>query len=136
LKYKKLDNWGVLLSSVCAVHCLLLPILMFAFPAISVFFVGNESLWHQLILFFTLPAVAFALYSTLKIHGQKKPLIYVSVGLAFVILGTFLVHEYIGHEAEPIFVVIGSLLMIRGHLLNKHHCNKCESDHHCPWDHE
>jgi hypothetical protein len=124
---KNIDNLGILLSSICAVHCALLPILILVFPAVSIFLSDREELTHILIFVFTLPAVFFAFYSMLRIHGEKTPLYFILPGLALVFIGTFVVHSVVGHIWEPLFVVVGSLLMLRGHLLNKRHCERCHS---------
>ncbi len=127
MKITKIDNIGIFLSSVCAVHCALLPIIIFLFPIVASFSSDKESLTHILVFIFTIPAVVFAIYSMVKIHGEKKPLLYILPGMVLVFIGTFLVHQWLGHNLEPIFVVSGSLLMIRGHLLNKRHCEHCHT---------
>lgn len=137
MKKKKLkfsDKVGLLVSSLCIVHCVLLPVSIVLFPTITSFLPIEEDTVHVLLILFIVPAVAFTIYSGLKVHGQRKPLYWMGGGLLFVLFGTFFVHNLFSHEWEPFFVLIGSLLLVRGHLLNSHHCRRCEEEHHCIWE--
>lgn len=130
------DRIGIFLSSLCVVHCLLLPILMVVSPATAIFFKSEENYVHTYLLLFLIPVAFFALYSGFRMHKEKKPIFLMIVGVAFVLAGTFLAHKWLGHVWEPVVVTIGSVIIVRAHLLNSHHCRKCEEEHHCIWDHE
>tara|TARA_B100000749_G_scaffold280223_1_gene275333 strand:- start:41668 stop:42105 length:438 start_codon:yes stop_codon:yes gene_type:complete len=130
------DKVGLFASSLCIVHCLLFPLLMIVFPSITVAMGWDEEFTHELLLAFIVPAVTFAVYSGYRIHKEIKPMKYMVVGFLFVFFGTMHGFGLIDHDLEPIFVLIGSVLMVRGHFLNSHHCKRCEEENHCIWEHE
>ena len=127
------DRWGIAISSACAVHCLLTPFLLIFYPAASIFFVESEAFVHIFLGLFIIPSAIFVIYTTLKIHKQKKPLIYLAIGLLLIVLTPLLVHDLMGHHAEPYFSILGSLFLIKGHFSNHNHCKSCRSqkDPHC-----
>ncbi len=129
------DKLGVLVSSLCIVHCILLPVVIIAFPAVASFLGLSEDNTHFALMAFLLPATAFAVYSGFKVHGQFQPLIWLGVGLGLVVLGTIFAHNFLGHHWEFILVTLGSVSLVRGHILNSHHCKRCEEEHHCIWEH-
>lgn len=131
---KLCDRFGVLVSSLCVVHCILLPLVIIAFPTVTTALNLSEDVTHISLLLFLLPATVFAIYSGFKVHKQKAPLVYLGVGLFFVIVGTLFVHDWLSHQWEPFIVILGSICLVRGHLLNSHHCKKCEEEHHCVWE--
>ena len=69
-------------------------------------------------------------------HKEKKAYIF-NDSWGCVCIGWYiLAHKWLGHVWEPVVVTIGSVIIVRAHLLNSHHCRKCEEEHHCIWDHE
>lgn len=138
-KVKSITGWdklGVFVSSLCIVHCLLLPVLIVAFPTLASFLNLDEEKTHLLLMAFLVPAALFAVYSGYRMHGEYSPMKWLVLGLLFVIFGTFFAHALFGHDWEPLFVILGSIFLVRGHILNSHHCKKCEEDHHCIWEHD
>lgn len=129
------DKFGVFVSSLCIVHCVLLPVIIIAFPAVTAALGLTEDNTHLLLLIFLIPATLFAVYSGFRVHKQMAPLLWLLSGLVFIFLGIFVVHDLFSHAWEPVFVIIGSILLVRGHILNSHHCKKCEAEHHCVWEH-
>lgn len=128
------DGVGMALSGICILHCILLPVFLIGFPAITGFIPISEDLTHTILLLFLLPTALFAVYSGYKMHQQKKPLILMMIGLIIVLIGTLFLHEFVDHHWEPIVVTIGSLIIVRAHFLNRHHCKRCEHDEQdCIW---
>ena len=130
------DNLGLLFSSLCLVHCILLPFLIIAFPTVAGFFVKDAHISHTLLLIFILPAAGFAIYTGYNLHGQVKPLILILIGTALVAFGAIYGDKVFGHNhlMDTGVVILGSLFLVAGHLLNKNHCKKCAEDHHCLWE--
>lgn len=128
------DGVGMALSGLCIIHCLLLPIFLIGFPVITGFIPISEDLTHKILLLFLLPTALFAVYSGYRMHQQKKPLVLMMIGLTIVLLGTLFLHDYVEHYWEPIVVTLGSLIIVRAHFLNRHHCRRCEhDDQNCIW---
>jgi len=80
IKKKKILQWlpmerlGLVLSIICAVHCLSLPIFLFFAPYVASSFAFNASVeWGLVISSFLL--ASFLLYSDYKKHKQFQPLI-------------------------------------------------------------
>lgn len=122
------DKLGILISGLCVVHCLAIPIVILMFPAISMRFFPAEDSTHIILLAFILGVAGVAFHSGYRQHGKWQPLAWLAAGLALVLFATFFVHDHMGHAWEPIFAIIGSVCLIRAHYLN-HICKKCEHDH-------
>ena len=121
------DRFAILLSGICAIHCVALPVVATIIPFLSItIHHGNElhEFWfHQFILFFILPVSIVALISGYRCHHQIAPVMVASVGLfiltGFALFAGYLIsHHLIPHEAEMIVTVTGGIVHAFGHLLN------------------
>lgn len=74
------------------VHCLALPILLAAVPAISAIVAIPES-FHRWVLLFAAPAAAIALVSGYARHAAPLPLGVGAIGIGLMALGAFGVPE-------------------------------------------
>ena len=127
------DKMGVLTSAVCIVHCIALPMILVFLPTLVLTSGhGNHTIWeeifHFLILFAIIFFAAIAFYRGYKRHNDIRPIRYLVAGLSLVI---FVIT--IGHEIENLYLryglnILGSLLLIRAHILN-HICRKCDHSH-------
>lgn len=109
---KRVDNLGIVVSSLCAIHCAITPLLLISTTLISV---NPEVLEVIEIPFLIVSAfVAFLSVATsLERHRNFLPLIFAVSGLAFVLLGGMF------DNLEVAFRVLGSLLIITSHTINK-----------------
>ncbi|MEZ4872980.1 MAG: MerC domain-containing protein [Bdellovibrionales bacterium] len=130
------DKIGVFVSSLCIVHCLIFPLMMVIFPSLALVLGFDVDHTHMLLLVFLVPAAFFAIYSGYKVHGEKRPLYAMALGFAFVLFGTLHGFGWVPHKLEPVLVLIGSVIMVRAHFINSHHCKKCEAEQHCIWEHD
>lgn len=122
------DYMGILFSGLCVVHCLLVPIVLFLFPAFGFAIFPQEDLTHVVLLAFILGVAGIAFWTGYRVHGQWQPVVWMAFGIATIIYATFFAHHQLGHHWEPIVAIIGSLCLIRAHYLN-HKCKRCEHDH-------
>jgi len=109
-------------SFLCLVHCLALPILIAALPALSRFLDVPES-FHVWMLAFVVPASATALLSGRARHGAAWPLGIGGVGLLLLGAGALLVPE---GAAETVLTISGSLALAAAHVGNwrlRHTCS-------------
>lgn len=127
-KLGRWDFWGVLISGLCVVHCIAVPIILILFPALGLSFFPQEDMTHAVLLAFILGVAGIAFVTGYRVHGQWQPVAWLVAGLSIIIFATFFVHSELGHKWEPIFAIIGSLCLIRAHYLN-HHCKKCDHEH-------
>ncbi len=126
-----LDRWdrlGLFLSSLCAIHCLLTPLLVLSLPLVSESF---ENPWvHIVMAFFVLPVGLYAFVSGYRRHGQKRVLVFGLLGL-FLIAGAAFwpVLFFAGGLAkegrffwEEGVTIIGSFFLLSAHLINRRAC--------------
>jgi hypothetical protein len=126
--FKSWDLWGVVISALCVIHCIAVPVVLILFPAIGLNFFPEEDITHVVLLAFILGVAGIAFISGYRVHGQSGPVVWLVAGLALVLFATFFVHNFMGHGWEPVFAIAGSLCLIRAHYLN-HKCKKCEHEH-------
>ncbi|RME16303.1 MAG: MerC domain-containing protein [Bdellovibrio sp.] len=122
------DRLGVFVSGLCIIHCLSLPILLAFFPQIKKKFFPKEDFTHMILLAFILGFAGAAFLSGYHVHGEKKPVIFMSIGVLIVIFATYFAHNLLGHYWEPVLAIIGSLFLIYAHILNHKHCKICNHD--------
>ncbi len=124
------DNWGVVLSILCALHCLTLPFMALASPFLKHYLDSN--LVH-VALFVALLPISFVAFIKQKKHHQKlTPTVLASIGLFFLLIGIVSGYESGNHNHDSyiaeVFSAVGSVLLITAHLLNLKHlrnCRKC-----------
>jgi hypothetical protein len=125
---KRTSGWdiaGVLLSGLCVIHCVAIPLILILFPIFGASFFPTEDMTHAVLLAFILGISGFAFITGYRVHGKMRPVLWMAFGVLIIIFATFFVHNHLGHYWEPVFAIIGSLALIRAHILN-HRCKKCE----------
>lgn len=115
-----LDKIGIAVTSLCAIHCLLLPFLLPVLPLVGASFIADESFEHS-ILIATMVMGFFALYSGYKRYHQK---VY-----PFTLLFTggliYWQKDLLGTEFEPFVVMLGATLVVAAHVINMKLCRRC-----------
>jgi hypothetical protein len=117
-----LDRVGIWASSICAVHCLLLPILLPLAPLVasSVF---AEVWFERMILTFSILVGFAALFVGFhKYHRQLYPLYSLALGGLI-----YWNKDIFGHEYEPFTIAIGAFLIVAAHVTNMRLCNNCKT---------
>jgi hypothetical protein len=117
----KLDRLGIWVSSLCALHCLALPLLVPLLPLIGSSFFAQ--VWFErAILSFSLIVGAVALLNgALRYHGKFYPL-----GLLFSGGVIYWFKDIFGHHYEPFTIAIGAMLIVAGHWVNMRLCRQCK----------
>lgn len=126
-RLSRLDRWGIVISSVCLVHCLALPLLIALLPAISSVVPGDG--WvHPLLIGLALPVTGMALRRGYRMHRRAVPTLVGCLGLG--LIATALFCE--GQLSETILTVGGGALVSLAHVLNwRGHHGTGGCDH--PW---
>ena len=107
------DRVGIGLSGVCAIHCLLVPVLVSLIPLWPAF--GEFHEFTHLIFFL---AIAPAVILSIKNRRNLKAISgYLYIGLIIIALA-WLFNDELGDFGEAGVTLIGSILLIRGHWLN------------------
>ena len=127
---KIIDNLGITISSVCAIHCLLLPAIFLIAP--YSFLASHE--FHEALIYFILPCALVAFILGCRKHKDTKVAVLGTLGI--MLLGSALllhdVHYGDQHSEEYITVLIticGSLLLVVSHMRNRKLC--IQEDYSC-----
>lgn len=120
----KADKAAIAISILCVVHCLFTPVLIVALPAMSSLIVDTE-LYHRIMVFFVVPTSLYALTLGCKQH-QRYPLLILGVlGLGILCFAAIWGGKYFGHSGEIMLTLLGSAIIISGHLINFRLCRAC-----------
>ena len=112
------DRSAVFLSLLCAVHCLVLPIILIAVPTITSLTVFNDERFHVWLLFAVIPISIFAVLLGYFHHRSWPIVIIAAVGMTILIIVALLGHQVFGETGEVVASVVGSLLVAYGHIKN------------------
>jgi len=143
MQHETFDRFAISLSSLCAIHCIALPIAASVTPLLmSTINHGNavhEFWFHQFILIFIIPVSIFALVTGFRCHKKNLPMLLGGLGLSIlVIVALFaeqlLSQQVISHSGETILTVIGGIIHAAGHITNAlatkaSHATSCSTAH-------
>ena len=121
---KIIDNLGITISAVCAIHCVLLPLIFIIAPYS---FLASHA-FHEALIYFILPCGVIAFYLGCRQHKDLKVALLGSLGLAL-LFAALLMHDlHHGHEQHEelqtvIVTIIGSILLVFSHLRNRKLCS-------------
>jgi len=111
---KRLDHIGITASTICAIHCALMPIFINFLPLIGLTFLSNK--WVELIMITIVLIVGMMSLGTayFMVHHDIVPILYFLLGFTFVLIGQLSKYEII----EPIFLPLGGVLFAVAHYQN------------------
>lgn len=120
MKHKPLDKTGIWLAIICAVHCLLVPVLLPTLSLVGLSFLGADSL-ERMVLTGSAIIGAIAIGIGTRHHRSPLPLLALMTGVVIYFNKHLIGHEF-GHYWEIPVVLVGATLLITAHLLNLHLC--------------
>jgi len=127
---KIIDNLGITISSICAVHCVLLPMIFLIAP--YSFLASHE--FHEALIYFILPCAFIAFVLGCRRHKDIKVAAMGTFGI--VLLGSALLMHDIFHSDQHseefttvLITVLGSILLVLSHLRNRKLC--MQEDYSC-----
>ena len=123
-----LDRIGITAASLCALHCILLPVLLPALPLLGLSFLADHE-WEHAFLIVTAVLGSIALFSGFKKYHKR---IYPFYLLFLGIIIYWVKHDF-AESVQPFFIVIGASLIVAAHVINLKLCNSCKqcADHGC-----
>ena len=127
---KIVDNLGITISSICAVHCVLLPMIFLIAP--YSFLASHE--FHEALIYFILPCAFIAFVLGCRRHKDIKVAAMGTFGI--ILLGSALLMHDIFHSDQHseefttvLITVLGSILLVFSHLRNRKLC--MQEDYSC-----
>lgn len=123
-----MDRIAIGLSGVCAIHCLIAPLMLVALPVAAGTWLGGES-FHLWLLALILPLSTAALTLGCRRHKDRAVMLLGAAGMALLVLAVFLQAEWLGENGERILTLAGSATLIAGHVRNFRMCRVSACSH-------
>jgi hypothetical protein len=116
-----LDQTGIFLSSLCAIHCLIMPFFMLSLPIMARYYLANP-LFHFIMAAILLPLGFYSFISGAMKHRNFKVLFLGIPGLLLISIVPVLVHNFKWQTNEVLWVGLGSILLVTAHWINRKTC--------------
>ena len=138
-----LDRLGVGMALVCAVHCLLTPVLIVALPIIATSFWVDEE-FHFWMLSLVVPLTAFSFFVGCRKHHDVILVILAIIGIGLLFCGvifgcsschgghylpSFSDFKDFPHGFESVFTTLGGFFLVFAHVRNFRLCRKSSCEH-------
>jgi hypothetical protein len=124
------DKIGIFLSSLCAVHCLLTPLVILALPFLGESFEHEAShVFHIVMALVVVPVAYYAFFSGYRHHHKKGVLFSGLFGASLIGLAAFLPHEWVEFYELDVMTILGSLILVTAHVINRKAC-QCHTPGH------
>lgn len=119
-----LDVVGATLSFGCAIHCMVLPLVISILPLLGLSILGDHR-FEQFMFATTIAIASLSLCWGVRRHGERRILGLLLAAIAFFAIGGFEAHS----TREALFVGFGGLCLATAHLVNRRLCNSCATCH-------
>ena len=121
-----LDNFGLTISAACAIHCILLPVLLILSPYIELAFITSHE-FHETLMYFILPTSLVAFAMGCRKHKDYRVALLAVTGITILLYAT-LHHESL-HGVLELVTLTGSLFLVVSHFTNFILCQKAGCIH-------
>ena len=111
----KVDSIAIILSSICLIHCLAIPILFLVGSTVAMGFFETELLVHVLLLMVAAPMSGYALVIGYRTHRSAIVLYLGLVGLTLMLSGVIFHGQFF---LEVVVTIAGSLVLGLAHIYN------------------
>ena len=122
------DRMAISASSLCAIHCLALPVILSVFPAVGGVFFGEEA-FHVWLIWAVVPLSVLSLLLGCTRHKSTIVIYCGLAGVSILIVSALLGHEILGEISERVSTVAGSVIIAFAHMKNFSLCRQsnCEN---------
>ena len=110
-----MDRVAVLLSAVCLLHCMAIPLAILVLPAMSSLLLGSETLVHWLLLGLAVPISVLALWVGYTRYANLRSVLLGTSGLLLMFVA---VSHFFGRAPEVPLTLAGVTLVAWAHWLN------------------
>jgi len=117
-----LDSMAVAMSTLCLVHCLILPFIVVGVPLLAQF---AETHLHYQLLVVVVPLSVVALGIGYRRHRNGRIVAGGVLGLLLLIIGATVAHAQLGLVADRLFTIAGSLTLATAHWKNSRSSIRC-----------
>ena len=124
------DRAAICFSSLCILHCLLLPVLLVAYP-IGILVTLSDEMFHQIMVSVALPLRLVSLNVGYGHHKRNQLIVFGSVGLGMLMLPLVVPHELISETEETWLTVAGALIVCLAHVVNFRLCTADQACEKC-----
>jgi hypothetical protein len=129
LLHKKIwDQIGMGLSLLCAVHCLLVPVLMMSVPIMARYYLAHPN-FHLILALVIIPVGVFAFLHGYRHHKNIFTVLLGTVSLTLIVVVPYVIHQLHWNLNEPAWMTFGSVLLIFSHWRNRKQCTSCKASH-------
>lgn len=119
-----LDRIGITATSLCALHCILLPVILPALPLLGLSFLADHTWEHVFLIITGLLGTVAMMSGFKKYHRRLYPLYLLMFGL----IVYWMKHDF-AENLQPFFIIVGSSCIVAAHFINLKLCNNCKK---CP----
>ncbi|GHG65829.1 hypothetical protein GCM10010919_13470 [Alishewanella longhuensis] len=114
------DKFGIMITSLCAIHCILLPVILPVLPLLGLNAAHNHA-FEGFVLLFTMVLGFITLFIGFHRYHRKLYPFYA------LFLGGFIYwqRDVWGHEYEHFVLIVGAVLVVGAHIMNMRLCNQC-----------
>ena len=123
-----LDRSAIVLSVICAMHCLAVPLSVVMVPMASTYWFADEH-FHFLLLYLVLPTSALAIFLGCRRHRTFRVIAWGSAGLGLLVVGALLGHDRLGELGEKGLTLLGAGFIVLAHVHNFRLCRQSQCAH-------
>lgn len=122
----RLDKIGMTASTLCALHCAVVPLLLTFLPLSGLGILTHPLFEWGMVLLALLLGVSSIFLSYFRTHRRAMPLLLLLIGFVAIIAG----HIYLHGWLEAIIVPAGGLTIALAHFLNYKYVGNCSTETH------
>ncbi len=121
------DRLGFSASTICAIHCAAMPLLLSILPALGLGFLA-EGTFELVMIATSIGIAAISLGTSYRVHRRINPILMMISG------GMILVFNFFGHDSHselmemlhPYIAAFAGLMIASAHWVNMRLCSNCE----------
>lgn len=122
------DWLGIAASTACALHCILVPVLLLSGTVLPASLLGDE-LFHQAMVMAIVPAAFVAFGIGCWRHKDQWVLALGLIGLTGIVLSATVLHDIIGELGERTVTLLSAAILVLAHYRNFRLCRSAYCAH-------
>lgn len=122
------DWLGIAASTACAMHCILVPLLLVTGTVLPASALGDES-FHQAMMWMIPPVAIVAFAIGCWRHKDRWVLALGAIGLTGMVLSVTVLHDVTGEVGERIGTLLSAAVLIAAHYRNFRNCRSSGCTH-------